>query len=320
MVQNSINQQIYRKVNAASGVKIIIHRKPDGDTLGAALAWHNFFKQQKKPSTIFSYDNVPENYLFLPAVEDIIASPQELKIFPNEVIITVDTDISQTGIEDLLQSHRERIINIDHHVSNTNFGQINLVNFAASSTCEILFFLFKDLEIRLTPAIATCLYSGLFIDTSSFTNAATNFQSLAIAAELLSAGAHFRKVARQLSENRSLNSLRLWGIALNRLRYNQQLKLVITVITQADLDQLSATEEEIEGIANFLNNLNHPEAQAVMVLRESDDGIRGSLRTTREDINVSRLAEFLGGGGHKKAAGFRLPGKIIKQNGAWRII
>ncbi len=319
MFKPEILEPVKKKISAARKVYIITHRNPDGDTLGAALSWHHFFKSTKKPSVVFCTNSVPEKYQFLPLSSEIISDQSQLDIQPTDLIIMVDTDLDQSQVKEIIVLHLDKVINIDHHFTNASFGAINLVNPKASATCEIIFYLFRDLKIPVSPDIATCLYSGIFIDTGSFTNLATNVDSLQIASILLTLGAKFRKVTRQISENRSIKSLKLWGQALDRLYLNQRLKIIITVITQEDIDKFKATEEDIDGIANFLNNLSHPEALGVMVLRQEGEMVRASMRSTKEGIDVSRLARLLGGGGHKKAAGFGLPGKIVQTEKGWKI-
>lgn len=310
---------IYRRIKQAGNIIILTHKKPDGDTLGAALALAAFLTDQQIQHQVFNPSLLPEKYLFLPGVDKIIGQAEQLIFNDQTLIIALDTDITQTGLEAKIKPLSQQIINIDHHFSNSYYGGINLVEPEASSTCELIYNFFISNNIRVTPTMATSLYSGIYIDTGSFTNAATNIESLAIAGHLLSAGARFRKVARQTDGNQSISGLKLWGLALSRLYYSPISQLVVTVILEEDLASLTVTEEELDGIANFLNRLHHPQAKAVMVLRQDGELVRGSLRTTRAGINVARLAEFFGGGGHKKAAGFKVQGKLFPTASGWRI-
>jgi len=115
-----------------------------------------------------------------------------------------------------------------------------------------------------------------------------------------------------------LDVLKLWGKMLLRLRECRNLPLAITFATSKDLSEAHLSSEAIEGIANFLNSLDH--TGAVMVLREEHGVVKGSLRTTRDDIDVSKFAQFFGGGGHKKAAGFSLSGKIVETSTGYQVL
>ncbi|HAO81568.1 TPA: hypothetical protein DCQ82_02560 [Candidatus Veblenbacteria bacterium] len=138
------------------------------------------------------------------------------------------------------------------------------------------------------------------------------------AADLLARGANASRALRQVIGNRTLTELKLWGRAFERLHDYPDLGLVVTVITQKDLAEFDASEDMLEGVANFLNDLEG--YRAIMVLKEKPEGtVKGSLRTTRDDVDVAAVAKLFGGGGHKKAAGFSLPGKLVETEQGWKI-
>jgi phosphoesterase RecJ-like protein len=113
--------------------------------------------------------------------------------------------------------------------------------------------------------------------------------------------------------------MKLWGLAINNLEVNKKYNFAITVVTREDIKNSGASEEDVEGISGFLSNLG--DVNGLLLLREEDDGmIKGSFRTAKQNINVAKMAKVFGGGGHAKAAGFKIKGKLIRKNGRWRIV
>jgi phosphoesterase RecJ-like protein len=208
-----------------------------------------------------------------------------------------------------VHNHPATIINIDHHATNEHYGQINLVIPTAASTTEVLFHYFRNNNIFVNPKMATSLLTGLATDTSNFSNSATSAIALAVGGELIRSGGNYNLINDATIKNKSIEVLRLWGKVFSRLVKDERTGITYTFITKTDLDEHQVSEAESEGIANFLNNLEN--TSIAMILRETADGkIKGSFRTTRSDIDVSALAKKLGGGGHKKAAGFNTDGTI----------
>ena len=203
-------------------------------------------------------------------------------------------------------------------VVNINFGHVNLVHGEASSTSEIIYHFFDFHDIPINKEIATCLLTGIMTDTGNFSNLATTPSSLEIAGRLLNYGGRIRQISDNTIKNKSLSNLQLWGRALARLKKDEKTGLVTTVLTKKDYQELGLDENNTEGIANFLNNIE--DAKTIIVFREKDDGtIKASLRTTHPNVDVSELAKKYGGGGHKKAAGFSLKGKIKDTKEGWKV-
>ena len=157
--------------------------------------------------------------------------------------------------------------------------------------------------------MATSLLTGIITDTDNFSNPATSAASLKVAGELLRIGANLKLINKKVTQNKTVNLLKLWGEVFSRLNKNESLGLVYTYITRADFERYGISDSEAEGIANFLNNLG--EAKIALILKETPDGkVKGSLRTTKDDVDVSSIAQRLSGGGHRKAAGFTTEGTI----------
>jgi len=238
-----------------------------------------------------------------------------------DLIMTLDAaDISQLGklYEDNVDLFTSvPIINIDHHISNTQFGKLNLIDVAASSTAEILYQLLRDLEKRynktlLNAEIATFLLSGITTDTGSFQNANTTPKSLEVAADLMDAGANQQDIIKFLFRTKKLSTLKLWGNILTKIEVDAKHRLVWSTITQQDLRNANAQMDQSGDIIDELL-VHAPEAEIVVLFKEEPDQIAVSLRSKNPQISVMDLAEFFGGGGHVQAAGIKFPGKTLPE-------
>ncbi|MBI5413176.1 DHH family phosphoesterase [Candidatus Peregrinibacteria bacterium] len=204
------------------------------------------------------------------------------------------------------------VINIDHHTSNLSFGKINLVDIMASSTTTIILPLIEELGQGLMDAnIATLLLAGLITDTGSFQNPNTTPNAFSIAAKLISYGARQQEIIRNIYKTKKLSTLRLWGRTLSKIQYDEKHKMVWSVLTARDFDEIGGLPDETEGVIDELMS-NAPGAEIVFLLKERGSGeIGGSIRTLSGSIDASKLAGMFGGGGHLQAAGFRVKGKQI---------
>jgi phosphoesterase RecJ-like protein len=230
---------------------------------------------------------------------------------PYDLIIVLDTsDIEHMGqlyADNASLFYEVPIVNIDHHASNGYYAKVNLVDITATSTCEIVLALLESLGANqplLDEEIATALLMGIITDTASFQNSNTTPKSLTVAAQLVAAGARQQEIIRKIYKTKPLSTLRLWGRILAGIREDKDNKFVWSVISARDLEQCGANETEITGAIDELM-VSAPNAEIIFLLSEREEGIFGSIRTTKE-VDASELAKFFGGGGHKQAAGFHL--------------
>jgi len=319
MSQEIISQKIHHRITQAKKPLFVMHKKPDGDTLGSALALAHWLEAEGKNAIIFCKDVAPKHYDFIPKFDRVRNDPA---IFEQDVdlIVVLDSgDLMYAGVHEIIEglSKDLPIINIDHHATNQNYGQLNLVDAEASSTAEVVYNFFSHNNVKIDKHIATALLVGILTDTTNFTNPGTTVSSMRVASELISHGARTNEISKNLLKNKSIDALRLWGKTLARLEENKELNMAIAVIKKEDFTDIQSPGEAVEGVANFLNALLN--VSLVLVLRETDDGfVKGSFRST--DVDVSQIAQALGGGGHKKAAGFTIKGKLDKVDGRWQIV
>ena len=316
-----ISQSIKRHLEKAQSILIISHKKPDGDTLGANFALTDYLQGQGKSITSFCLDPLPNSFNFLPN-SHLLTNDHLVFTKKYDLVIVLDSgSLPYAGVDKLLTAlpNNFTLINIDHHASNPSYGDINLVISTAASTTEIIYRLFKDWSVNWTPDLATALVCGMITDTDGFMNPATNYSTLAATADLINHGANINQIAQITLSNQSIHNLKLWGRALSRLTKNLKYDLVYTYLTQKDFTECQTDDSAGEGIANFLHILK--EAKIILVLSEIDNNlIKGSLRTTDDNTDLAKLAQALGGGGHKKASGFSLPGKLSYDNNKLRVV
>lgn len=313
-------QKVKDAIDGAERVVIIGHQNPDGDALGSMLGFAHYCVHTDTTHRLFCTTVIPEYLTFLPSSERV---EHEESLFDesHDVIVVLDSgDLQYAGVDKHISRMpgKPTIINIDHHHTNTSFGHINVINPQASSTAEIIFHFLDYFRLPIPKEVATALLTGILTDTGNFSNLGTTPSSLEVSSKLLAYGARSKEIIKHTFQNKSLAQLQLWGRALSRLKKNDDTGIVTTVLTKQDFTELGI-EESSEGIANFLNSVEH--AKAIMVLYEKGDGlVKGSLRTTQDGVDVSKIAKFFGGGGHPKAAGFTIPGTLVEKDNGWEII
>ena len=306
-----IAKQINKKLKNAKNVLIVIHKNPDGDTLGSGTAIFNYLTSLNIKAEIYCSTVLSEGVKFIPGFENVRNDVEILNKNYDTVVCVDSSDPNYAGVQEFIERVKNQtlIINIDHHQTNKFYGALNMVDANASSTTEIIYWFFKWNSIKIYPDTATSLLAGLITDTDNFTNSATTTTALMTASELVRAGANLNRINNNVVKNKTVDSLKLWGTALARLNKHPEVDIAHTYLTQKDFLDHGVDEEVSEGISNFLNNLS--EAKIALVLKETKDGkIKGSLRTTHDNVDVSKIATSLGGGGHKKAAGFTVEGTI----------
>lgn len=232
-----------------------------------------------------------------------------------DLIVCVDTaDLKLFG--NVYAEHRALfanvpILNIDHHVSNTRYGQTHLIDPACASATEVLYDWFQNVPAfknAVTPDVATLLLTGLITDTRSFQNPNTTPRSLEVAAELLEKGARQQEIIQHVYKTKPLSTLKIWGRALNRIQIDPSSRIVWSAVSRDDLAEMEAKSAETHGILDELIS-TIPDADIHVLFTETEDGvIKASMRSSQA-VDASQLAgATYGGGGHPRAAGFKVKG------------
>ena len=309
-------EQIYQQINQlfadSARILIIAHRRPDEDAIGSSLSLANYLKKQAKQVTIFTFDKAPGYLDFLSGISEIT---NDLAVFNQYWDLKVFLDcgsIGNTGLEEEL-ALKGKIVNIDHHVSNSGYGVVNLIDTKASSTCEIIYDFFKFNNFEPDRQVATCLLAGILGDTSGFIHSTTQVKTVLIASELIKKGLKIHQIFNFAVRNKTIAGLRLWGEVLSRIKMNEKLGIAYTWIKDEDFKDYEVNSDELDGLANFLNVI--VEAKATVLFRLGQDSLRANWRTKRDDVDLSLLCSYFGGGGHRKAAGFSVPWQVVEKNG-----
>jgi phosphoesterase RecJ-like protein len=278
------------------------HARPDGDAVGSMLAMGMLLEQMGKRADLVSADRVPNIHLGLPGAEKI-RTVQRIQ-GPYDAAILLECD----GLERARLSGLEQffLINIDHHATGRAYAQMNWINRDVASVGELVYQLVKAAGATVTPPMATCLYTTVLTDTGGFCYGGTQASTFGLARELVLAGADPLRIAQSVYFSTPASKLLLLGAALGNLKRDGRLAWLW--VTHQDMVRACAAEEDCEGIVNFALCIAGIEA-AVFLRELPEQRIQLSLRS-KGLVNVAAIAERLGGGGHKSAAGCMLEGPL----------
>lgn len=281
---------------------VVAHARPDGDAIGSILACGMMLEQLGKHADMVSRDRVPIIYRGLPGVDSIRQTDCVSGEYDAVILLECDS-IERTGVRGL---EKRFTINIDHHFSGKLFGDINWIENDACAVAAMVYKLAMLAGVRITPEMATCLYTAVLTDTGSFCYAGTDACSFDIAADLVRHGADPVSIAQHVYFSNPTSKMRILGAALSNL--HREGRLAWMWITREDMLRAAAAEEDCEGLVNYAIGIAG--VDVAVFLRELSDGrIRLSLRSKGE-LNVARIAEHFGGGGHRHASGCTIDGPL----------
>ena len=305
-------------IKKANKILCISHKRPDGDTLGASNAIYHVMKEMGKDVQMACVDDIPERYYFLSEVRKSI---KEFNFLDYDLIFVSDAGASyMTKYHEIypeIFKGKVPVINLDHHSSNDNFGTLNIVDINSASTTILIYKMLNFLGIRISPNVATALLCGIYNDTGSLMHGNTTLEVFEITGRIVEMGGKVNVVAKNLFKITPISTMKVWGKVLERATINEE-GVVVSVLTQNDLTDAYAKSEDVSGVVDFMNAV--PGSKFTVLLNEDEKGnVKGSFRTRRDDVDLAELAEKFGGGGHKKAAGFTMPGRI-HQEVKWRVL
>ena len=278
------------------------HARPDGDAVGSALACGQILRALGKEADVVLHDGVPRIYQPLPFADRVQRADRVNGDYDAAIILECDS-VQRTRLEGL---ENRFLISIDHHVSGRPFADVNWIDPTAVATAEMVYRLAREAGAKISPEIATCLYTAVVADTGSFMFAGTNEHTFALARELVMAGADPAKCARNIYFGHSTAKMRLLGAALSNLQREGALAWISVSMEQ--MDRCGAREEDCEGLVNYALSIHDVEVAAFF--RElPGDRYRVSLRS-KGALNVASVAEKFGGGGHACASGCSLDGPL----------
>ena len=301
------SKQILKEINNAKKILINCHRGPDPDSIGSSLALSNIVNKLGKTPVIICPSDIPSDLKFLKGAENINKVDYSSFDFTDYDLFLVIDSASYSmvsGSNDLRQPDIPIIV-LDHHISNTGFGFINLIDASTTSTAELLCKIFEDWKIKIDSDTAESLLTGIIGDTGSFQYQNVGKETFIIASNLIEYGANKDKIIYNVYRNVSLGEIKIWGKIIENMQIDEKNHFVWSVITVNDCKNYVGSDSAKEDAANlFFPIVKNTDFGIIM--EEKDNGMLSVSFRSRSDFDVSKIAGELGGGGHKAAAGARI--------------
>jgi phosphoesterase RecJ-like protein len=302
-------KKIIQHLKNSSRVLLASHVNPDGDAIGALLATGMALEKMGCQVTRYNESVIPAVYRFLPSVDSIQRRLTDIDAFDTAVILDCG-DLHRVGTSADAIATIPTIINIDHHTTNTRFGQYHLVDVEACATSEIVYRLLQTMGLPIDPAIATAIYTGILTDTGSFRFSNTNRAAFSICEAMVAAGVEPSAVAQHVYGTYSLGRIKLLNLALDSIEISNNGHLSIMTVTREMLADTGTQPEDADGLINYARRIEDVKIAALIHELENADGAPGDRKrfhvSLRSDgsVDVARIASDFGGGGHAGAAGF----------------
>lgn len=294
-------------IRQARRVLVVCHVDPDGDAIGSLFAVGWMLKALEIDHVLACESPIPAQWAFLPRPSVVIVSECGDGY---DLVITVDCNATDRwgSFCQVASQGSIPIVNIDHHVTNTLFGQVNWVDSQAASTAEMIYDLAAPLGISTSEQIATCLLVGIVTDTQAFRTPNTTPRTLEVALSTMKAGASLPDIVARTIDVRSFASMRLWARVVGRALLSD--KVVWAEVSRADILSCGADRDAVRGLVNFL--LTTRESQVAVLLTENSNGAIDVSMRSKPGVDVADAAARLGGGGHLQAAGCTLQGPMTQ--------
>ena len=295
---------ILEEIKKADKIAILAHENPDGDAIGSSLAMKLALKQLGKEADVI-IPEFPKSFEFLPGANEII---KESNVEQYDVTFALDCASIKllNGFVKYFDNAKTKIV-IDHHSSNTMFGDLNYVDQDAPACAQLLLVVFNYFNIDVTQDIGTCILTGIITDTGGLRYEGVTAETFRFVAELCEKGVKVSKVYEQVFASKTRAKFDLHRIALNRLEFLENGRVAFTYITKEDEEKVGASNGDYDGIVE--NGRDVEGVEVSVFLRETSTGIKVSLRS-KTQVNVSQVALIFGGGGHVRAAGCKIQGNI----------
>ena len=303
---NSIIQQF----NNSNKIIVVTHTHPDGDAIGSLIAMGMSLEALNKKITLYCESLIPAVYRFLPEVHRVVNKIGNLNY---DMAVILDCgDLSRVGQTVSYLEQIPVIVNIDHHVTNTRFGHLQLIDTSACATAEIVYRLIKQMGLPFSKSAATSIYTGILADTGSFRFSNTNKAAFAICQEMVEIGVDPHNIAQHVYGTYSLSRIKLLNLALDSIELSENGKLSIMTLTQKMFDETHTQPEDVDGLINYAQRIEDVEVAAL--IQEHHNGNENSRTTNRFHVSlrsdgtfdVAAIAAMFGGGGHSSAAGFSI--------------
>lgn len=304
-------QKVAEAVKRNKSFLITTHTNPEGDALGAELAFYLLLKSLGKKSVIINDDILPYGFGFLPCAGKIKQFSKKMTVFDFDCLVMLDcSDLKRCGQVYKLNIYGRPVINIDHHISNVFFGEFNLVNPGASSASEIVYDLFKEMNVALTKDIATLLYVGIVTDTGSFHYSNTSSFTHSAVAQLLRYGIDVTSIYRKLYEEKPFKDLKLLVKMLSDIKLAASGKIAWVALEDHIPKNRNLSFDLSERVLGFARSIKGIEVAVLFKkIQSSRLEVHVNFRSQGK-VDVNKIAGFFGGGGHRAASGCTVTGSM----------
>jgi phosphoesterase RecJ-like protein len=306
MKSSRVIQRILDGIRASSTICIVGHVRPDGDCVGSQLGLAMALQNQEKRVFCWNQDAIPRKLAFLDP-NHLLQPPKPGRQF-DCVIATDCASFERLGAVGPCVADRKLLINIDHHQSNTRYGDINWIAARQPSTGELIFRLLRAANWAVTPAVADCLFTAISTDTGSFQYPSTRPSTYYVAGKLVDRGANLAKVCNEVYQSYPLSRVRLLRHVFNHFKLTHDNQIAYFWLKKADFARTGASADDTEGLIDHIRAIE-PVVVACVFEEMEPELTRISLRSKSEKVNVNEVANLFDGGGHPAAAGARIPGK-----------
>ena len=297
-----MKKQIKKLIDESNSILLLTHESPDGDAIGSVLGFYHYLVSINKNVDMVILD-IPKVFDFLPSINRVVDNTN--KTYDLGIVLDCASK-ERIGQKEDLFSRCKNTICIDHHISNTNYCDVNLVEGNISSCCQVVYYLFKEWNVPVSKEIGESLISGVLTDTNGFGNNNVDKNTYNLAAEILDLGVNIHNIYNKVLCKKTMSQYELMRIAMDRLEFLYNSKIAFTYILKDDFDKVGAVTGEHEGIVDIGRNV---EGVEVSIFLREDNGFTVSLRSTGT-VDVSKIASAIGGGGHFMASGAKLYGTL----------
>lgn len=303
-----IIERIIQAIDASQTICVAGHVRPDGDCIGSQIGLTHALLKLGKDVVCWNEDKVPQKYAFLDP-EDLLQKP--LPGYEFDLVIAADcASFDRLGSVGAAIAKRKLLVNIDHHLSNTRYGDVNWISAREASTGELVFRLLRSARWPITSAIADCLFTAVSTDTGSFQYPTTKPVTYHTAGELVKLGAHLDIICQDVYQSFSLSRVRLLKHLYSHFRLTHNNQVAYFWLKKKDFARTGADRSDTEGLIDHIRAIE-PVVVACVFEEVEPDLTRVSLRSKSPRVDVNQIAGMFGGGGHVAAAGARIAGKPL---------
>lgn len=312
--------EISRLIHEKKRILLATHQRPDGDAIGSMIGMFSTIAELPgKEVRMFSKDPVPENFRFLPHCDNIA---QEISsgFFPDLFIGLDYGDFDRLGVQSSALEN-SIVVAFDHHPLNRQRGDILVIDPSLSSTCELIYNFIVHAGYYISSHTAEALLTGIFTDTGGFKHINTSVKTLSITANLLNRGVRIKSLYKNTFSDKPMSTLRTWGYVLENISCDREVGMCYAGITYSKFNELGASLDDFEGVVNIMD-MPPDISFSLLLIEHKPEVIKGSMRSepfkkglgseSFTGVDVSRIAQYMGGGGHKYAAGFEAEGETLE--------